>query len=75
MADAPYIGSGLPLKVITTDGELDLFRIAAREMGDALYAWQIAEANGLSDFWPAAGLSLAIPVPSGDTNDGLPPQQ
>ena len=72
MPDAPYIGSGLPAKVVTADGTTTLFRIAEVEMGDALAWWQIAVLNGLDDFTPAAGTQVAIPQPGQPTNDGLP---
>ncbi len=56
MADpsTPYIGSGLPAKIVETDGITTLFRYAARELGDALAWWQIADLNGLSDPWVGA---------------------
>jgi hypothetical protein len=73
MAQAPYIGSALPVKVITTDGQTNLFRYAQQEMGDALYAWQIAAFNDLSDFWPGANIALKIPPTAADDNGGVPP--
>lgn len=72
MADTPYIGSGLPAKIITTDGLTTLFDIARREMGDPLQWWVIAEANDLTDPWVPAGLTLKIPKAVSDANDGLP---
>lgn len=72
MADAPYIGSGLPAKVITADGATTLFQMAEIEMGDALAWWQIATLNGLDDYLPAAGTQIAIPQSGQPTNDGLP---
>ncbi len=74
MADplVPYIGSSLPAKIVETDGITTLFRYAARELGDALAWWQIAELNGLSDPWVRAGVKLAIPVKGQTANDGLP---
>ncbi len=74
MADpsTPYIGSGLPAKIVETDGITTLFRYAARELGDALAWWQIAELNGLSDPWVGAGISLLIPAKGQASYDGLP---
>ena len=72
MADAPYIGSTLPAKIIETDGLTTLFDYAAREIGDALCWWQIAELNGLSDPWVGAGVQLKIPKAGPADNDGLP---
>lgn len=74
MADAPYIGSGLPAKIIMADGLSTLFDYARTEMGDALQWWRIADLNGLSDPWVAAGVELKIPAPATDNNDGLPYQ-
>ena len=68
----PYIGSGLPAKIVETDGITTLFRYAARELGDALAWWQIAELNGLSDPWVGAGRQLLIPAKGQSVNDGLP---
>ena len=68
----PLIGQALPSKIIRTDGVSDLFHIAARELGDALQAWRIAEMNGLSDYWPPAHLELKIPQAQASSNDGLP---
>lgn len=74
MADplVPYIGSGLPAKIVETDGITMLFRYAARELGDALAWWQIADLNGLSDFRVSAGVKLLIPAKGQAVNDGLP---
>ncbi len=72
MPDAPYIGSGLPAKVVQTDGLTTLFHYAQRELGDALAWWRIAELNGLSDPWVSGGVSLAIPQASSDNGDGIP---
>jgi len=74
MADltTPYIGSGLPAKIVETDGITTLFRYAARELGDALAWWQIAELNGLSDPWVGAGVRLLIPAKGQASFDGLP---
>ncbi len=74
MADplVPYIGSGLPAKIVETDGITTLFRYAARELGDALAWWQIADLNGLSDFRVSAGVKLLIPAKGQTANDGLP---
>lgn len=70
--DAPYIGSSLPAKIVTSDGLTTLFRIAARELGDGLAWWQIAELNGLSDPWVGAGVKLLIPAKGQASLDGLP---
>ncbi len=74
MADplVPYIGSGLPAKIVETDGITTLFRYAALELGDALAWWQIAELNGLSDPWVGAGVKLLIPAKGQAVNNGLP---
>jgi hypothetical protein len=73
MPQAPYIASTVPAKVIITDGQTNLFRYAAREFGDALLAWQIADLNALWDFWPDAEVPLAIPQSAYSANDGIRP--
>lgn len=67
------IGQALPAKIVRVDGATNLFRVAARELGDALQAWRIAELNDVSDFWnvPAA-TELLIPQPQIDNNGGVP---
>ena len=72
MPIAPYIGSGLPAKVINTDGLVTLFDIAARELGDPLQWWRIATLNGLTDPWVPAMSDLAIPQKSTVNADGVP---
>ncbi len=71
MAAPAYIGSSLPAKIVVADGVTSLFRIAQREMGDALCWWQIASLNGLTDPMVAAGTSLSIPTAK-PNNGGVP---
>jgi hypothetical protein len=67
-----YIGQALPAKIVTTDGVTTLFHIAARELGDALQWWRIADLNGINDPWVPAGLLLKIPQPQASNNGGVP---
>lgn len=72
MAAVPYIGSSLPAKIVVADGVTSLFRVAQREMGDALCWWQIAALNGLTDPLVAADVELSIPT-ARPNNGGMPP--
>ena len=60
-------------QITVTAADVTLFDVAARELGDPLAWWQIAEASGLSDPWlPQALTVLTIPSQAADDGDGLP---
>lgn len=65
-----YIGQALPAKIIRVSGT-NLFRVAARELGDATAWYRIAALNGLTDPWITAETVLSIPQP-GVSNGGIP---
>lgn len=51
-----------------------LFHIAARELGDPLAWYRIADANGLTDTMIVGTVDLIIPGPDPTIQTGLPPQ-
>ncbi len=63
-------------RTITASGaDKTLYHVAARELGDPLAWWRIAEASGLTD--PLLGpaiVTLTIPDGANPDSGGLPPQ-
>lgn len=59
--------------VIVTGADISLFHVAARELGDPLAWWRIAQASGLSDPWLGAAIvTLTIPGGANPDTGGLP---
>lgn len=54
---------------------LTLFHVAARETptGDALLAWRLAQASGMTDPWLTDFATVTIPSGPSPPGDGLPP--
>lgn len=50
----------------------DLFRIAARQLGDARQWWRLAQANDLVDPLLSGVLTLVVPEQNAGLTSGLP---
>lgn len=61
-------------QVIVSGAERSLYHLAAKQLGDPLQWYRIAQANGLSDPILAGVVTLTIPGPAATDNDGVPPQ-
>lgn len=62
-------------KVRVSGADISLYHVAARELGDALQWWRIAQVNGLSDYL-LSGPPVEISIPEADAgqSSGLPIQ-
>jgi len=60
--------------VIVTAADVDVFHIAAAQMGDATQWHRIMAVNGLSDPNITAMVTLIIPVPDASQTGGVPSQ-
>lgn len=61
-----YIAATVPARTVRVSGT-NLFRVAQRELGDALQWVAIAKLNGITDPWITAETDILIPptLPSG----------
>lgn len=61
--------------VQVSSADVSLFHVAARELGDALQWWRIAELSFLTDpMLPPGVTSLLVPGPLPGQQSGLPAQ-
>lgn len=65
-----FVGQASPAKQVRVSGT-NLFRVAARELGDATQWYRIAQLNDISDPWITTETTLLIPPP-GVSNGGIP---
>ena len=70
-SQVPYVGQALPAREVWASGT-NLYRVAADNLGDATKAYQIAELNGLSDYWIGPLVRLRLPAASKQSNGGVP---
>lgn len=61
-------------QVTVSGAERSLYHLAAKQLGDPLQWYRIAQANGLSDPMLSGVVTLTVPGPAATDNDGVPPQ-
>lgn len=65
-----YLGQAIPAKIVRVSNTT-LYRVAADELGNALWWTRIALLNGLSDPWIGELTELKIPVAINGNPDGV----
>lgn len=65
-----YVGQAIPAKIVRVSNTT-LYRVAANELGNALWWPRIAQLNGLTDPWIGELTELKIPTPVNGTPDGV----
>jgi len=65
-----YLGQAIPAKIVRVSNTT-LYRVAADELGNALWWARIAQLNGLTDPWIGELTELKIPTPVSGTPDGV----